>query len=234
MMVIYHTHTHMVFSLSSYSNVPPKVHSGVLKFRVRDQEHALGIVQLNISELTKPASKQWYQILHSKKSQETVGELLVEYSVKEFRPCDQKHSPIPSHSTSQEDVSASRSGSGGVGGASAAGGMKGRFALHRRTPSWTQNKGRSSSMSDSSNRSQSVSHTPDLSPSPTHDKRLTGSDVELHSKSSLVTYQSDSNLRGYSTYDTSSDKSPEQVKICLLYTSPSPRDATLSRMPSSA
>ena len=25
-----------------------------------------------------------------------------------------------------------------------------------------------------------------------------------------------------------------QVKICLLYTSPSPRDATLSRMPSSA
>ena len=26
----------------------------------------------------------------------------------------------------------------------------------------------------------------------------------------------------------------EQFKICLLYTSPSPRDATLSRMPSSA
>ena len=26
----------------------------------------------------------------------------------------------------------------------------------------------------------------------------------------------------------------EQVMICLLYTSPSPRDATLSRMPSSA
>ena len=26
----------------------------------------------------------------------------------------------------------------------------------------------------------------------------------------------------------------EQSKICLLYTSPSPRDATLSRMPSSA
>ena len=25
-----------------------------------------------------------------------------------------------------------------------------------------------------------------------------------------------------------------QVKVCLLYTSPSPRDATLSRMPSSA
>ena len=27
---------------------------------------------------------------------------------------------------------------------------------------------------------------------------------------------------------------PEQVLACLLYTSPSPRDATLSRMPSSA
>ena len=26
----------------------------------------------------------------------------------------------------------------------------------------------------------------------------------------------------------------EQLEICLLYTSPSPRDATLSRMPSSA
>ena len=28
--------------------------------------------------------------------------------------------------------------------------------------------------------------------------------------------------------------SPTDNKICLLYTSPSPRDATLSRMPSSA
>ena len=27
---------------------------------------------------------------------------------------------------------------------------------------------------------------------------------------------------------------PQSVSICLLYTSPSPRDATLSRMPSSA
>ena len=27
---------------------------------------------------------------------------------------------------------------------------------------------------------------------------------------------------------------PHKVNICLLYTSPSPRDATLSRMPSSA
>ena len=30
------------------------------------------------------------------------------------------------------------------------------------------------------------------------------------------------------------NRRPEYVKACLLYTSPSPRDATLSRMPSSA
>ena len=134
--------------------------------------------------------------------------------MKEYRPCDQKHSPIPSHSTSQEDISASSK----VGGASASGGgggggAKGRFSLHHRTSSWTS-KGRSSSTSAGSDRSQSVSHTPvDLSPSPTHEKRLTGSDIELHSKSSLITYQSDSNLRGYSLYDSSSDKSPEQTRI---------------------
>ena len=29
-------------------------------------------------------------------------------------------------------------------------------------------------------------------------------------------------------------KQEDQLKACLLYTSPSPRDATLSRMPSSA
>ena len=30
------------------------------------------------------------------------------------------------------------------------------------------------------------------------------------------------------------DKTNSQMRFCLLYTSPSPRDATLSRMPSSA
>lgn len=137
--------------------------------------------------------------------------------MKEYRPYDQKHSPIPSHSTSQEDISASVK----VGGASASGagvggggsGVKGRFSLHHRTSSWTS-KGRSSSTSAGSDRSQSMSHTPvDLSPSPTHEKRLTGSDIELHSKSSLITYQSDSNLRGYSLYDSSSDRSPEQTRV---------------------
>ena len=136
--------------------------------------------------------------------------------MKEYRPCDPKQSPVPSHSTSQEDIAASSSK---VGGASASGGgggggapRGGRFSLHHRTPSWTS-KGRSSSTSAGSDRSQSVSHTPVDSPSPTHEKRLIGSDIELHSKSSLITYQSDSNLRGYSLYDSSSDKSPEQIKI---------------------
>ena len=133
--------------------------------------------------------------------------------MKEYRPCDQKHSPIPSHSTSQEDVSTSKVGGASVSGGGGGGIGKGRFSLHHRTPSWTS-KGRSSSTSAGSDRSQSMSHTPDdLSPSPTHEKRLTGSDIELHSKSSLITYQSDSNLRGYSLYDTSSDKSPEQASI---------------------
>ena len=39
-------------------------------------------------------------------------------------------------------------------------------------------------------------------------------------------------------YDVEEDDLPDEIEedswICLLYTSPSPRDATLSRMPSSA
>ena len=34
--------------------------------------------------------------------------------------------------------------------------------------------------------------------------------------------------------DIAADDIPALLKFCLLYTSPSPRDATLSRMPSSA
>ena len=37
-----------------------------------------------------------------------------------------------------------------------------------------------------------------------------------------------------STFDDDSADPNAMVKSCLLYTSPSPRDATLSRMPSSA
>ena len=38
----------------------------------------------------------------------------------------------------------------------------------------------------------------------------------------------------FSEYAINSDKINESHMTCLLYTSPSPRDATLSRMPSSA
>ena len=37
-----------------------------------------------------------------------------------------------------------------------------------------------------------------------------------------------------SNIETNFKITPEQLEACLLYTSPSPRDATLSRMPSSA
>ena len=37
-----------------------------------------------------------------------------------------------------------------------------------------------------------------------------------------------------STYEAGLQLRGTEVKACLLYTSPSPRDATLSRMPSSA
>ena len=41
--------------------------------------------------------------------------------------------------------------------------------------------------------------------------------------------------KGYEEPDADYDKlATEQAELCLLYTSPSPRDATLSRMPSSA
>ena len=40
--------------------------------------------------------------------------------------------------------------------------------------------------------------------------------------------------RGYDSAGTATITADAQLNICLLYTSPSPRDATLSRMPSSA
>ena len=58
--------------------------------------------------------------------------------------------------------------------------------------------------------------------SPTrHLRLLTGSPVAVD----LIAMEAD---------QTDHPGAPEEVKDCLLYTSPSPRDATLSRMPSSA
>ena len=40
--------------------------------------------------------------------------------------------------------------------------------------------------------------------------------------------------KGNSTYNPNNAKNPLNLSFCLLYTSPSPRDGLLSRMPSSA
>ena len=48
-------------------------------------------------------------------------------------------------------------------------------------------------------------------------------------------YKEISTIRGIPRVDTNlPDLMPYIGRVCLLYTSPSPRDATLSRMPSSA
>ena len=54
--------------------------------------------------------------------------------------------------------------------------------------------------------------------------------------SSIAKYLSQSGLSvgGYDQRRSYITNTLEQDEICLLYTSPSPRDATLSRMPSSA
>ena len=48
-------------------------------------------------------------------------------------------------------------------------------------------------------------------------------------ENSIISYRTNSN-DGYSAIEYTD----EHTTVCLLYTSPSPRDATLSRMPSSA
>ena len=42
------------------------------------------------------------------------------------------------------------------------------------------------------------------------------------------------NVPGYTVMKHATGRGPERVVTCLLYTSPSPRDRTRSRMPSSA
>ena len=59
-------------------------------------------------------------------------------------------------------------------------------------------------------------------------KRNTTNDTTILDKTFLRTSPE---LKGISGYINTSS---EQISHCLLYTSPSPRDATLSRMPSSA
>ena len=44
----------------------------------------------------------------------------------------------------------------------------------------------------------------------------------------------ESGVASHWRYKSHGGEAPQQIVACLLYTSPSPRDATLSRMPSSA
>ena len=61
-------------------------------------------------------------------------------------------------------------------------------------------------------------------------KDVEGNLIELFEKADKSKFRFDEVISGGSyTYQKSGEK-----KDCLLYTSPSPRDATLSRMPSSA
>ena len=55
--------------------------------------------------------------------------------------------------------------------------------------------------------------------------------AQIYLKSSDYTY---SKSYGFHTYDSLVQVEQNHLYDCLLYTSPSPRDATLSRMPSSA
>ena len=52
--------------------------------------------------------------------------------------------------------------------------------------------------------------------------------------STLAKYKGTSYESMLTCVESTSDSLHEEAKTCLLYTSPSPRDATLSRMPSSA
>ena len=62
------------------------------------------------------------------------------------------------------------------------------------------------------------------------DTKILDQQQEINSAQNLTKASEDSNKR----MNLSTEKPFEWLNDCLLYTSPSPRDATLSRMPSSA
>ena len=63
---------------------------------------------------------------------------------------------------------------------------------------------------------------------------LLPSDKVIGKTKPFVDYQNDATAKDIKLALREGFRSIEHVKSCLLYTSPSPRDATLSRMPSSA
>ena len=162
-----HTHTHAV-----YSNVAGRLH-GVVKFKVRDRDHTLGVVSIPISEVPSRPGERWHGLQPHRKSHEAHGELLVKCWVSEQRPISsEKGSPITSSRTSStEDLSHA-----GVGHK-----VKDMFSFHRRTPSWTRG----------SRHERHSSHEADQRPHP-----FSGSDNELHSRRGHLgrSYQSDTNL----------------------------------------
>ena len=101
----------------------------MIKFKVRDREHTLGIVNIDMAELTSHSNEKWYPLQPHRKSHEAHGELLIDCYVSEYRPVShsEKASPVTSRTSSVEDVRGHKP-------------LRDKFSFHRRTPSWTRTK----------------------------------------------------------------------------------------------
>ena len=66
------------------------------------------------------------------------------------------------------------------------------------------------------------------------EQQLTRDVTDIEFKAESLVIQSDADYATAGEFGKMLKKKASQVTTCLLYTSPSPRDATLSRMPSSA
>lgn len=145
--------------------------SSTIKFKVRDKEHTLGVVQMSLSDLAHLKSKKWHPLQPHRKSHETHGELQVGCLISEYKVVSpEKVSPSTSRTSSTEDLRQGKTHR-----------VKERFSFHRRTPSWGKNR-------------PSVHEFSPMS----SENPLTSSDYEIHSKRVLPTFQSDTNLRSSS------------------------------------
>ena len=165
-----------------------------MKFKVRDKEHTLGVLQMTLSELTSHKGHKWYPLQphrksHDKRLHENQGELLVGCWVSEYKMVSpEKPSPSTSRTSSNEDLRKKEH-------------RKERFSFHGRTPSGGR-----------------VKHLPhEVSPTCT-EKPLASSDYEIHSKRVLPSFQSDTNLRfaSFGLHDDQSEMkqvTPEQSPL---------------------